>query len=175
MPDKNCLHCGNPVSRHPMTFTHKTFGRLTCSGDTADLPRSPGAELKVWPMYYEALESGVKSFEFRKDDREPRFEVGDGLCLREWRLWQADEYIDYPGEYTGRECFRRVTYVARGGVIPSGYCVMSVVPVAPPASDDDSCSAASDGCTEDCEVNEAGECKHACDVAPATSSETPHV
>lgn len=89
-------------------------------------------ELKVWPMYYEALASGAKTFEYRKDDREPRYAVGDVLVLHEYippyRAETEHEWSkQFAGDYTGRECLRRVAYVARGGVIPDGFCVMSVV------------------------------------------------
>jgi len=84
-------------------------------------------ELKTWPMYFRPLMSGEKAFEFRADDRTPRFEVGDRLRLREWGGATMD--------YSGRDCWREVTYVARGGVIPEGFCVMSVVPVRVPTPD----------------------------------------
>lgn len=80
-------------------------------------------ELKVWPEYYTALERGEKTFEFRRDDRP--FRVGDLLFLREY---DGGRYGATHG-YTGRECIRRVTYIARGGVIPEGFCVMSVEPL----------------------------------------------
>jgi len=73
-------------------------------------------ELKVWPEYGAALTDLTKSFEYRVDDR--RFAVGDVLHLREWNY----------GSYTGKEWHRRITYIARGGLIPSGFCVMSIVP-----------------------------------------------
>jgi len=103
-----------------------------------DVPEEPRRahvhELKVWRMYFDALDSGQKSFEFRRDDREPRFEVGDTLHLREWLPWDPTEYITHPGEYTGRECVMRVTYVARGGpIIPKGFCIMSIKPISPPS------------------------------------------
>jgi len=74
--------------------------------------------LKVWPEYFDALESGTKTFEFRRDDRTPRYEVGDTLILSEW-----DRHAE---QFTGREVERRVTYVARGGVIPEVFCCMSL-------------------------------------------------
>lgn len=98
-------------------------------------------ELKVWPEYFDALASGEKSFEFRKDDREPRFAVGDVLRLREYHPGCQSSHCRLNGcgfpqgcprdreGFTERELSRLVTYVARGGVIPPGYCVMSVVPV----------------------------------------------
>lgn len=98
---------------------------------SADLPLSeqptaPTHELKVWPQYFPALRDGVKSFEFRKDDREPRFAVGDVLRLREW---DPQRFGVNGRDYTGREVLRRVTYVARDGVIPEGYCVMAIEPI----------------------------------------------
>lgn len=36
-------------------------------------------ELKTWPKYFEAVRTGVKTFEIRKDDRDERFKVGDRL------------------------------------------------------------------------------------------------
>lgn len=103
-------------------------------------------ELKVWSMYADALESGVKTFEFRKDDRTPRFDVGDTLVLREWtppyRAETEHEWSkQFGGDFTGREWLRRVTYIARGGVIPEGFCVMSVVAAsgAPPSPEPQEC------------------------------------
>jgi hypothetical protein len=82
-------------------------------------------ELKVWPEYFAALLSGEKTFEFRKDDREPRFAVGDVLRLREWL---PNEAAAFPcGMYSGAELFRRVRYVARSSpLIPDGFCCMSL-------------------------------------------------
>lgn len=88
--------------------------------DTRTVGGVCGHELKVWRMYFDALKRGDKTFEFRKDDRTPRYEVGDVLWLREWGGSAED--------YTGQECYRRVTYVARGGAIADGFCAMSVVP-----------------------------------------------
>lgn len=99
----------------------------------------PMHELKVWPQYFPALRDGLKSSEFRKDDRQPRFAVGDVLRLREWN---PERFAVDGREYTGREVERRVTYVARGGVIPEGFCVMSLEEIprraresAPPSTD----------------------------------------
>ena len=77
-------------------------------------------ELKCWPVYFQDVLSGRKSFEFRKDDR--GFKVGDSLHLR--------EFDNVTGTYTGRECYRDVVYIMRGGcaAIPSfdGYIIMSL-------------------------------------------------
>lgn len=75
-------------------------------------------ELKTWPQYFGPVNDGLKTFEFRLNDR--NFKVGDGLVLR--------EYEPYPAErYTGRECFVEVTYIAHAAPgLPSGYCLMAI-------------------------------------------------
>ena len=77
-------------------------------------------ELKVWPQFFGALESGDKTFEVRKDDRP--YKGGDVLRLR---CWNGSE------GYTGFEVFAKVTYIFRGidcpqfGVQP-GYAVLGI-------------------------------------------------
>lgn len=72
--------------------------------------------LKCWPAYYRDVVAGKKTFEFRKDDRD--FQVGDVLVLVEW---------DPDTEQASGEMFSvRVTYIARGSLIPAGFCVMSI-------------------------------------------------
>jgi hypothetical protein len=83
-------------------------------------------ELKTHSDPFYAVLIGTKRFEFRHDDRTPRFEVGDGLRLREWTgvaEWAGDPY-------TGRELLVRVTYLLRGPAfgIPAGYVCMSIEP-----------------------------------------------
>ena len=76
-------------------------------------------ELKIWPEFFEAVAAGVKTAEFRQNDR--GFEVGDKLHLREWS--------QPSNEYSGREKFATVTHIVHGGRfgLPAGYCVMSIV------------------------------------------------
>lgn len=62
-------------------------------------------ELKTWPEMFQAISSGEKPFEVRRDDR--GFEVGDWLRLR--------EFEDVAQRYTGRELRRRISYVLPGG------------------------------------------------------------
>lgn len=94
-------------------------------------------ELKVWPEYFAPLDRWSKTFEFRRDDREPRYAVGDLLRLREWVPVPSmgdDEngcLATFAPHYTGRECWRSVIYVARGGVIPEGYCCLSIEGASP--------------------------------------------
>lgn len=38
--------------------------------------------LKTWPNFFELIESGVKTFELRKNDR--NYRAGDILFLQEW-------------------------------------------------------------------------------------------
>jgi hypothetical protein len=126
LPTDATCQCGamaNPASRSSVEPPTGEAGTRTI----------PGAdhELKVWPEYFTALNEGLKTFEFRRDDRTPAYQVGDVLRLREWGFDVSSVDAVRAGReaYTGRECLRRVTYVARGGVIPDGYCVMSVVPL----------------------------------------------
>jgi hypothetical protein len=60
-------------------------------------------ELKVWPDYFDALETGAKTFEVRLNDRD--FRNGDTLWLREWNQGVG---------YTGRSIRRTVTNILRG-------------------------------------------------------------
>lgn len=75
--------------------------------------------LKCWPEVFGLTARGVKTFEWRRDDRQ--FAIGDLLHLREW---------DPSRGYTGRDCTMRVTYILHGPNfgIPDGFVVMSIVP-----------------------------------------------
>lgn len=72
--------------------------------------------LKIQSEYYEAVLAGTKRFEVRKDDRTPRYAVGDLLILA--------EFVD--GAYTGRGVTVLVDYVYRGALCLDGYCIMSI-------------------------------------------------
>lgn len=73
-------------------------------------------ELKILPEYYEPVKKGIKTFEVRKDDREPRFTPGDRLMLRE-----------FDGtKYTGRYLVADVLYVLRNEYCKDGYAIMSI-------------------------------------------------
>lgn len=78
--------------------------------------------LKTWPMYYADVESGEKTFEVRRNDRD--FSTGDVLVLREWDPVGAG--------YTGRECRKLVRYLLFGGAfgVQDGFVVMSLGEVA---------------------------------------------
>lgn len=72
--------------------------------------------LKIQSEYYEAVLAGTKRFEVRKDDRTPRYAVGDMLILAEL----ADD------TYTGRDAAVLVDYIYRGELCRDGYCIMSI-------------------------------------------------
>lgn len=76
-------------------------------------------ELKTWPLQFEAVYTGAKRVELRKADRP--YQQCDLLHLREWN--------PQSGEYTGRECTRKVTHILRGeGLfgLSEGYVAMSL-------------------------------------------------
>lgn len=75
-------------------------------------------ELKILPEYFDAVISGDKRFEFRKNDRD--FHVFDILRLKEWDL----------DKYTGREIDVEVRFVLQQFPgMERGYCVMSIIPL----------------------------------------------
>jgi hypothetical protein len=75
-------------------------------------------ELKSWPGQFQAMWTGLKRAEFRRDDR--GYCVGDLLELREWDPG--------PREYTGFRLTARVTHLVRGPEldVPVGYVVLSI-------------------------------------------------
>lgn len=74
-----------------------------------------GIEKKILPEYYNAVISGSKTFELRKD--EDNIQSGDFIVLKEWD----------GKRYTGRQTWRRAKYVLRDvpeyGLCP-GYCIV---------------------------------------------------
>lgn len=75
-------------------------------------------ELKTHPPFFRAVYTREKPFEVRRDDRD--FRVGDSLVLREW-----DPETE---SYTGRSCYRRVTYKLEGGRfgVEPGFCILGI-------------------------------------------------
>jgi hypothetical protein len=88
-------------------------------------------ELRSWPEFFAPIASGEKTFELRRSDRD--YQVGDVLVLREWK---PNVHGDDEGEYTGRSCRRRITYIMEGlgtvGVIAPlrglscGYAILAL-------------------------------------------------
>ena len=86
-------------------------------------------KLKTWSRYWDAVASGEKTFEVRKNDR--GFQTGDTLVLEKFdpeRLGGGYVY-DYnaapPKVYTIR---KRITFLLQGGQfgIEPGYCVLGL-------------------------------------------------
>lgn len=59
-------------------------------------------ELKTWPVYFNAMWDGRKTFEIRLNDRD--FQVGDQLVLR--------EFNPSDNTYSGRTMLRTVRYIS---------------------------------------------------------------
>lgn len=80
--------------------------------------------LKTWPEHYQAVSSGRKTFEVRRDDR--GFKQGDVLLLQEYDPDRDD--LPAGKRFTGRELTADVLYVLHGGRfgIEPGYVVMSI-------------------------------------------------
>jgi hypothetical protein len=75
-------------------------------------------ELRIWPIYFEAVVLRDKRCEIRKDDR--GYRAGDYLRLREWNPTKA--------QYTGAEITAMVTHItplADVG-IDAGYVALSI-------------------------------------------------
>lgn len=72
-------------------------------------------DLKIWPVFFEPIFDGTKTFEIRKNDRQ--FCVGDTLHLQEW-----DPETE---RFTGRSCMCRVTYITDEFQL-DGYVVLAL-------------------------------------------------
>lgn len=77
--------------------------------------------LKCWPEPFNEVTTGIKTFEYRLNDRD--YKNHDILILNEWdpvKKW-----------YTGKTITVKVTSIMYGGVfgIPKEYCIMSTTKV----------------------------------------------
>lgn len=71
-------------------------------------------DLKIDPLFFNAVANGEKKAEVRKNDR--NFKCGDFLLLREW-----------DGKYTGNKLVVKVTHISPLGLFIGGnWVVMSV-------------------------------------------------
>lgn len=100
-------------------------------------------ELKCLPEYFEALASGKKTFEIRKNDR--GFKVGDLIALNEFEPTDEPyegcnempmpvrisvekfDRISNDGSYSGRHQLFEVTYILDSEkLLPQGYVALSL-------------------------------------------------
>lgn len=84
-------------------------------------------ELKTDPIPFCDLWDGVKTFEFRLDDRD--YKITDRLVLRETVFSAAEmQCADRPLGYTGRRIEALILYKLKGckGMHP-GYCILSII------------------------------------------------
>ncbi|PWK05256.1 ASCH/PUA domain-containing protein [Tumebacillus permanentifrigoris] len=74
--------------------------------------------LKLVQPYFDAVASGRKTVELRKDDRD--YQVGDTLVLR--------EYDPTTNSFSGQELERHVTHIlcGEGWGVMHGYCALSI-------------------------------------------------
>lgn len=78
-------------------------------------------ELKIKEKYFDAIDSGEKTFEYRKNDR--GYKEGDLLALNE---------IDKNGNYTGEAMLVEIIYIFQGeggeeGIpLKDNYIIMSI-------------------------------------------------
>lgn len=81
-------------------------------------------EVKSWSHFFDAIESGHKKHDLRKNDR--KYKVGDTL-----RLWKYD---NINGRFTGHMIDRKITYITSrevpcafsSAVLEPDYCILSL-------------------------------------------------
>lgn len=81
-------------------------------------------DLKIEPKYFDAVLSGKKRFEIRKNDRD--YKEGDQVTLREY-----DRHASVPSEafkYTGRAFIAKIGYMT-AFMQRKGYVVFSLEPL----------------------------------------------
>lgn len=85
-------------------------------------------ELKTDPEPFDAVASGQKTFEVRRNDRD--FQVGDTLRLCRTRYTGLEMQTGALLEYTGQTVIRTVTHVLRGPAygIAAGFVILSLKP-----------------------------------------------
>lgn len=83
--------------------------------------------LKTDKNEFDLVYKGLKTFEIRKDDREPGYLVGDVLCLRETDNTGEQMKNGAALEYTGRQCKRVISHIMKGEVwgLKPGWIVIS--------------------------------------------------
>jgi Domain of unknown function (DUF3850) len=83
--------------------------------------------VKCWPIYFDAIESGEKPFDVRRDDR--GYQKGDILNLQKYDIKLG--YVCKSGlRFTTQSCRREITWILTGGQfgIEPGYVVLGLKP-----------------------------------------------
>ncbi len=89
-------------------------------------------ELKILPQYFQAVKSGEKTFELRKDDR--GFQVEDVLMLKEFNLQEKYETIEGAETYfSGRKILKQINYILKDESENMGlnkdYAILGIKPI----------------------------------------------
>lgn len=89
-----------------------------------DLERGKRHTLKCWRESFQSVWDGVKTFEYRKNDRD--YQVGDSLMINE--ILPYVEYADGSPHYTGRAVGATIVHILHGPDfgVPEGYCVLGI-------------------------------------------------
>ena len=74
--------------------------------------------LKTWPDFFDAVASGDKTFEIRKNDR--GFQKGDKLILEKFDPAEPEKYANANALYVD------VTYVLNGFGLENGFVAMGL-------------------------------------------------
>lgn len=95
--------------------------------------------LKTWPVYFDAIKRGEKTFECRLNDR--GFQAGDVVVLQ--RTYESDkhcveyEYAPLSPPRAKHELRFKIGYVLHGFGIVENWCVFSLLPMGCVESDAD--------------------------------------
>lgn len=128
---------GRPTLHDVLDYIERRGDAIACTCDRCKAFTAAGVallnepqrwhDLKTDPAVFDAVASGAKTHEIRKNDRD--FKVGDGLLLRRTKWTGAlMKAQGYPLEYTGEECRRVVSHVLEGYGLTPGWCILSFAP-----------------------------------------------
>lgn len=85
-------------------------------------------ELKLLTKYFNDVESGLKTFELRQNDRD--FQLGDILILKDYYQCDTDykDGIYTPPHYTNKQIEKKVVYILEGGKygLQEGYVILGL-------------------------------------------------
>jgi len=84
--------------------------------------------LKTDPQVFDKVKDGSKTFEIRKNDRNPPFEVGDQLLLKKTNYTGAEMHFGSPLQYTGDSIQVEVTYILEGPIygLAEDWVIMAI-------------------------------------------------